>query len=342
MKSKYAEYAYYLTQGKINTYIVPPSIEIDFTNACNQDCTYCNVVEFRNAVHDKTKIHDYHTLIERVSTWSSYRANSIGNVNTITFVGGGEPTARKGYEYVVEQAVDTGILVSIITNGSGLDKLFNINTNTIRKLSWIGVDIDSGDPEIYEKVRRSKKSGLYEKVKENIKSLTKLGVNVDIKSLLFNDTISKHSIKSTLLYCKEVGARQVYFRLALLNKELFIPNPGLEDYITALGKELNVKVLINTSRMGERNYKKCHALHLIPIFSADSNVYTCCEDRGNDFFNLCDWVKTDFRDEWMGPKHKHMYDTLDLATCAPCRPHTHNVQIQNMIDKSSYVQDLFF
>ena len=342
MKSKYAEYAYYLTQGKNNAYIVPPSIEIDFTNACNQDCTYCNVVEFRNAVHDKTKIHDYHTLIERVTTWSSYRANSIGNVNTITFVGGGEPTARKGYENVVEQAVDSGILTSIITNGSGLDKLFNIRTDTIKKLSWIGVDIDSGDREIYEKVRRSKKAGLYDKVKENVKNMTKIGVTVDIKALLFDETISEHSIKSTLLYCKEVGARMVYFRLALLNDELFIPNPGLEDYITALGKELNVKVLINTSRMGERNYKKCHALHLIPIFSADSNLYTCCENRGVDFFNLSDWVKTDFRDAWMGPKHKKMYDTLDLEKCAPCRPHSHNVQIQKQIDENSYVQDLFF
>jgi len=342
MKSKYAEYAYYLTQGKNNTYIVPPSIEIDFTNACNQDCTYCNVVEFRNAVHDKTKIHDYHTLIERVSTWSSYRANSIGNVNTITFVGGGEPTARKGYEYVVEQAVDTGILVSIVTNGSGLDKLFNINTDTIRKLSWIGVDIDSGDPEIYEKIRRSKQSGLYEKVKENVKNMTEVGVTVDIKALLFDGTISEHSIKSTLLYCKEVGARMVYFRLAKLNDELFVPNPLLLDYINSLGKELGVKVKINTSRMGERNYKKCHALHLIPIFSADSNLYTCCENRGVDFFNLSDWVKTDFRNEWMGPKHKKMYDTLDLAKCAPCRPHSHNVQIQKQIDDSSYVQDLFF
>ena len=69
-------------------------------------------------------------------------------------------------ENVVEQAVDSGILTSIITNGSGLDKLFNIRTDTIRKLSWIGVDIDSGDREIYEKVRRSKKAGLYDKVKE--------------------------------------------------------------------------------------------------------------------------------------------------------------------------------
>jgi hypothetical protein len=134
----------------------------------------------------------------------------------------------------------------------------------------------------------------------------------------------------------------VYFRLALLNNELFIPNPGLEDYINSLAKELNVKVLINTSRMGERNYKKCHALHLIPIFSADSALYTCCENRGNSFFNLTDWVKTDFRETWMGPKHKLMYETLDLSLCAPCRPHSHNVQIQNMIDKDSYVQDLFF
>ena len=115
MRSKHAEYAHYL--NKNGAYIVPPSVEIDMTNACNQDCTYCNVVEFRNANNDATKIHDYHVLVERVKSWQAYVKGAVGNVNTITFVGGGEPTARKGYEYVVEQAVDTDLLVSILPMG---------------------------------------------------------------------------------------------------------------------------------------------------------------------------------------------------------------------------------
>ncbi len=343
MKAKYSEYAYLLSHAHKNPYIVPPSVEIDLTNVCNQDCTYCNVAEFIQTVKDKTKVHDYHTLIERLSSWGSYRSKSIGNVNTITFVGGGEPTVRKGYEHIVEHALDNDFLVSMVTNGSYLERLLNINVETIRKISWIGVDVDSGDPALYEEIRRSRQSGVYDKVKNNIKDLTSAGVTVDIKSLLFEKTINKDSIVSTLEYCKEVGARMVYFRLALIDKSvIFNLEKDIEASINEIGEKMGVEVKVNTSRMGERTYKKCHALHLIPVFSADGNVYTCCENRGNEFFSLCNWLTGDFRDEWMSKRHGKMYDELDLATCPPCRPHIHNVHIQESIDKGTYVQDLFF
>lgn len=341
MRSKHAEYAHYL--NKKGAYIVPPSVEIDMTNACNQDCTYCNVVEFRNANNDMTKIHDYHVLVERVKSWQAYVKGAVGNVNTITFVGGGEPTARKGYEYVVEQAVDTELLVSIITNGSGLDRLHNLAEDSVRKISWIGVDIDSGIPEIYEQVRRSKQKGLFEKVKANIRDLTSIGVNIDIKGLLLKETASFESVESMFQYCKDVGGRMVYLRLAQLdNGGIF----GVSDEYVANVKKLAVKmgvpVRINTTRMIERNYTRCHALHLIPIFSADGHIYTCCESRGNPTFDLGNWLADDFRDLWMSEKHQKMYRDVDVSICPSCRPNVHNIEIENLITTDAISDNLFF
>jgi len=344
MKSKYSEYAYYLSRMTANdrTYIIPPSVEIDLTNSCNQDCTYCNVAVFRNEVRDRTKIHDYHSLIDDIASWSSHKKNSIGNVNTVTFVGGGEPTARKGYEYVLEQAIDNNFLVSLITNGSRLEQLENISQNSLSRISWVGVDIDSGDEEIYEQVRRSKQDGLYHKVKENIKWLTSQGINVDIKSLLFDKTITQESIDSTLRYCKEVNARMVYFRLALIDGSIYQLSDFDHQYILDAAKKIGVKVSVNKSRMGTRTYSKCHALHLIPVFSSDGNIYTCCENRGNDFFKLCNWTDPSFKDVWMSEKHFNMYQNLDLNLCKPCRPHSHNIEIDNLITSKDFVSDMFF
>lgn len=341
MRSKYAEYAHYL--GKRGAYIIPPSVEIDMTNACNQDCTYCNVVEFRNANNDKTKIHDYHVLVERVRSWQSYVKRAVGNVNTITFVGGGEPTSRKGFEYVVEQAVDTDLLVSIITNGSGLDRLHNLAEESVRGISWIGVDIDSGIPEIYERVRRSKQKGLFEKVKTNIRDLTAIGVKVDIKGLLLKDTVSFESVESMFHYCKDVGGRMVYLRLAQLDDgSVFDVSEEYVENVKKLAEKIGVQVKINTTRMINRNYTQCHALHLIPIFSADGNIYTCCESRGNPAFNLGSWLEEDFRDLWMSDRHQQMYQNIDVSLCPSCRPNIHNIEIENLIATKTISDNLFF
>lgn len=341
MRSKHAEYAHYL--NKNGAYIVPPSVEIDMTNACNQDCTYCNVVEFRNANNDATKIHDYHVLVERVKSWQAYVKGAVGNVNTITFVGGGEPTARKGYEYVVEQAVDTDLLVSIITNGSGLDRLQNLAEESVQRISWIGVDIDSGIPEIYERVRRSKQKGLFEKVKTNIQELTAIGVKIDIKGLLLEETASYESIESMFQYCKDVGGRMVYLRLAqLAGGGVFDVSDEYVENIKLLAKKMDVVVRVNTTRMITRNYTRCHALHLIPIFSADGNVYTCCESRGNPVFNLGSWLSADFRDLWMSERHRKMYRDVDVSICPSCRPNIHNIEIENLIATETISDNLFF
>lgn len=325
------------TQGKSLT--LPQSVEIDLTNSCNQDCSYCNSAEFRAETPDSTKIHHYHKLIEQLVKWSF--TSGTGNVKTITFVGGGEPTVRKGYEYVVEQAIDSGFLTSIVTNGSYLERLKNLSEETIKKLSWVGVDVDSGDPEVYENIRRSKTSGLFEKVKDNITWLAKINERVDVKVLLHPETISEVSLRKTFEYVKDVNARMVYFRIVVFKSGIFVPPDSTFELIEKLSSEYNVPAKVNKTRLISRTYKKCHALYMLPVFCSDGNVYTCCENRGNPDFALGSWVNGDFWQHWGGEAHKKIYQNIDVKYCQPCRPHVHNIKVQESLDNMSYHQDLF-
>ena len=321
-------------------YLVPQSVEIDLTNACNQDCVYCNVAEFRRTHLDVTRIHHYHKLIEQLATWTAL--GGAGGVQTVTFVGGGEPTARMGFEYVLEQAVDSNLLTALVTNGTSLNKLNNIPEPTLRRLAWVGVDVDSGDPEVYEAVRRSKSPHLYDKVKENIKWFSQINPRIDVKVLLHPLTISRKSLELTFAYAQEVNARMLYFRLALMEDgAIFRPTDEIFETIISLSKETGVLAKINKTRLLERTYCRCHALFMLPIFSADGEVYLCCENRGNKSFSLGSWIEGDFRSRWNSEAHKHIYETIDVSKCQPCRPHIHNVAVEESINTRTYFQELF-
>ena len=344
MKSLYSVYANVFEENTLQRYIIPPSVEIDLTNGCNQDCTYCNVHDFRRDFPDQTKIHEYHQLIERLASWKIRKQDSSGELQTVTFVGGGEPTLRKGFEFVIEHCVSTGLKCSLVTNGILLNRLLNIKEESIRKISWIGLDIDSGLPEIYEKVRRTKKEdNTFERVKRNAKSIIEAGANLDIKCLLMPETASSESIEASYKFAHEIGARTVYWRLCLMKEgKMYTPSLRVKEDIKKNADKFKMPFRLNTSRLVNRKYKKCYALYLLPIFAADGKIYLCCENRGNSFFKLSDW-REDFREEWCGDKHSEIFNKLNLKYCKPCRPHVHNVEIDNLLrNKEQIVSDLFF
>ena len=349
MKNLYSQYAKPFDDGKLNK-IIPSSVEIDFTNKCNQACVYCNVEEFRAKFPDQTKIYDYHKLLDRLNSWHVYSDGHTGKVNTITFVGGGEPTVRKGYENVIEHSIDSGFMTSIVTNGIKLDKLLDVNSNTLKKMAWVGLDIDSGLPDIYEEIRRSKsKKSPFDVVKNTAKELTSIGVNVDLKILLMPKSDTKESIESVFQYAKDINARMCYFRLCLMDAttidkfgKMYVPNEWPEDFIKEMSIKYGINYRLNFSRSMERKYKKCYALFLIPVFAADAKLYTCCENRGNSFFELTDWTQGDFRETWGGKKHIEIYNKLKLETCPSCRPHIHNIEMDKLLKDGSYEEDLFF
>ncbi len=337
----YSTYALNHLEG-FPRYLVPQSVEIDPTQLCNQDCVYCNSRDFRANSSDRASNEHYHELIERLASWHSFVPGSIGQVRTITFVGGGEPTLRKGFQNLVGQSVNTGILTSLVTNGSYLERLADLPSETISKMAWVGVDIDSGDFATYEKVRRSKQLNTFNKVKENVAWLAGLNPRVDIKALLHPMTISQRSLEATFEYAKEVGARMVYFRLALLDSGvIFDPPAHVESLIEAASQKFDIAVKTNKTRLVERKYTSCHALFMLPVFSADGNIYLCCENRGNSAYSLGSWSERDFRQIWNSEEHQRIFHLIDVKLCKPCRPDIHNARVEESMKAGDFYQPHF-
>lgn len=323
--------------------ILPAQVDIDLTNICNQDCFYCNSAEHRRVAPVQKRYTDYITLLDQLATWRSHSPRSFGTLHTITYPGGGEPTLLPGYEHVLEHTIDLGFLTSITTNGTQLQDLINnVPAEKIRKMAWIGIDIDAGTESLYEIIRRSiPKKSPFDQVLKNATNLVNLGATVDFKVLLTEYNSTPDAIEQTFQVCADVGVRLLYFRPAIINGVSHAWGPAEWDMIHDLGEKYRVQVKLNKSKTQPRTYNRCHQMYQFPVFCADGYIYTCCDNKGNSNFALGRWDQGDFRDLWLNDKHHEIYNKINTGLCPPCRPNSNNNKIQQIIDCPELIETLY-
>ena len=339
---QYAELVHWM-QNQDTMKILPAQVDIDLTNVCNQDCYYCNSAEFRAEKPVQKKYTEYIALLDKLATWRSHTPNSYGTTHTITYPGGGEPTVLVSYERVIEHTIDLGFLGSITTNGSNLDKLLvHVPIDKLRKLAWIGIDIDAGSEALYEQIRRSLTAkSLFTKVCDNARGLIEAGVNVDFKALINPLNDNEEAMNDLFKLVASLGGRMLYFRPVIVDG---VAHPITEETIARLEKYSHVYKLpywANQNKTLPRNYKKCHQMFHFPVFCANGKIYICCEGKGNPQFELDNWDQGDFRDSWLNERHYEIYNKTRVEFCQPCRPNISNIKIQNILNNPKQIETLY-
>lgn len=333
----------YIAKNFISSFpprILPPSIEIDLTNSCNQNCVYCNANQYRKKNRDRANKSDYIALLNSFKYF--YSKSYMTPLPTITFVGGGEPTINKDFPAILEHALKNEFQCSIISNGVNIDRIFEIPERYLSNISWIGIDMDSGSRELYNTIRRPNNKNDFSVVCENIRKLVSSGINTDIKVLLCEYNSTLEAIEQIIKLASELHPRMIYFRFAVTNGSLYIPKGEMINFINDRANHYGVNVRINATRSLEKNYQKCYSFFLLPVFAADGNTYLCCENRGKKEFILCDWINESFFDVWLSKKHISIWKNIDAAKCKPCRANIHNIMIQNYINTPDSLEQLFF
>jgi len=339
---QYAELVHWM-KNQDTMKILPAQVDIDLTNVCNQDCYYCNSADFRAEKPVQKKYTEYIALLDRLATWRAHTPNSYGTTHTITYPGGGEPTVLVSYEKVIEHTIDLGFLGSITTNGSNLDRLLDtVHVDKLRKLAWIGIDIDAGTESLYEEIRRSLTvKSLFTKVCDNARGLINAGVNVDFKALInpLNDT--DEAMNDLFKLVKELGGRMLYFRPVIVDNQAYNITETTLARLEKYSKTYQLPYWANQNKTLPRNYKKCHQMFHFPVFCADGKIYICCEGKGNPQFELTNWDSGDFRNSWLNERHYEIYNKTRVEFCAPCRPNISNIKIQNILNNPKEIEALY-
>ena len=323
--------------GKIQTNVIPSRLDIDLTNVCNQDCFYCNSAEFRRKALVSGRTEFYYKLFDNLSTWKKQMPDFTGTIHEIVFTGGGEPTVHKDFHKIVEYAIDKGFMCQIITNASKLQKLIdNLPVEKIKNIRWIGVDIDAGNEDTYEKIRKSlTKRSLFSKVFQTVKNATKKGYVCDIKSLLMEENTTEEELTALFEFVKNTNANKLHLRpLCDYEKQTtFDVTTKIQTLLKQLSVKYNIKYSLHLARSEPRTYNKCHQMFLYPIICANGEIIVCCEGRGQKKFVLGNWVREDIRELWFSKKHWQIYNDIDVHQCPPCTPNKWNNEIQQRMEK---------
>jgi len=288
----------------------PITIEIDPTNRCNHRCVFCSSYN-----------HNGISLSRNVLANLLREIKEFGEILSISWKGGGEPTLYPYFLEMTELAENLELKQGLTTNGSKLRE------NEIKaasfKMSWVRVSLDAATAKTHERIHRSYD---FDKIVDGI---IKLGSRPKSCRLGINMTISPENIdevKDFVSLGQDLGVDYVALRPAYYEPfGLAAPEPNylaqLRDTLEMLkGLSLgNLDIIIgqvaNAGRIGSYIPKDCLAPALRPVVGADGEVYACCDLRGHREYSFGNVYLDSFRQIWESEKRKEVFGRTRKLEC---------------------------
>lgn len=259
----------------------PVYIRIKPMNACNHKCFYCNYLDKSYITHAKFKQSDFIPVKKMYEIIKDCK--SMG-VKAITFSGGGEPLIYPEIDKVIKKVIDSGIDVSVITNGQ---KLSGKTAIALKNANWVRISMDSCNRKNYARIRQITPEWFDELVC-NIRKFAK----AKSKKCEFgiNFVINKDNYKEVykmIKFVKELGVNHIKLSaLFCLNMDKYHKDikDNVNRQIRRAKKELiskNFKIVdkynadFDDEIMSKSGMESCPICKIVPIIGGDCNLYFC-------------------------------------------------------------------
>jgi len=256
-------------------YRIPLRVMHFVTYRCNLSCKYCGIWSYK---------------IREMTTEEAKEAiKEFADAGTFHWVfTGGEPLLRKDIGELIDYLKDSGIAVTLTTNGILLKK----KIEEVKNVDYFVVSLD-GPKEINDDVRGE---GVFNKVIEGVKEAKKKGIEVVLNATLSRKNVENnfYGIRKLIDVAKELDARlnfsviykDLYNQRDRFHKERIDPVfPSKEELISALEfikkeKKRNKDLILFSDPNIEqlkvlRLWKKCYASILFVDLLPDGRVIPC-------------------------------------------------------------------
>lgn len=316
----------------------PVSCEIDPSNLCNHDCSWCYFGNSR-------KVNKMN--LEKGVLFKVIDALSRGKTKSVTFTGGGEPLFNPATIDAISQAYVKGIRVGLVTNGGLLDK--EKSKTIISCCDFVRISLDAGDEQSYNRLHRPRnpKVDNFETILENLRILVSLrrklkkNITIGVGFLIHRENYRKLPILAEKL--KKIGIDYLQVR------PIFMPHDSsLTKVWSIAGKEIQKTLSFSDKKFyvfpinqryheiisKEKNYQRCYIHNLLAIVGAEGNVYMCSLFRGNDKFSFGNLYSQSFTEIWGGRKREAVIRSLDITKCPPCRYNRYNEILEYMSNRN--------
>ncbi len=328
------------------TLIYPVYMEISPAGICNHRCKFC-AVDF---VGYKAHFLDTGILLQRLK-----ELGSLG-VASIMYGGEGEPLLHRDIGQIVVQTRSAGIDVAMTTNGVFLSP--DLASQILPHMSWIKVSVNSGSPEGYAAIHRTKPED-YNTVFANIRSASRLIAENRLKCTLGVQAVllPENAAEMEMLArrSKDAGARYLVIKpysqhhkshARLYEGIDYSPWLNLAESLNCFNDDTFTVIFrtntINKMQRAERGYGRCMALPFWSYIDAAGNVWGCSSYLGDERFLYGNVLEEDFSRIWRGERRrsslKMIASELDPEGCRMnCRMDEINLYLWELTHPNGHV-----
>ncbi len=283
--------------------IAPIYIRIKPTNYCNHKCYYCSYADSQLGLRDSVKRQDqipWEKMQEIISDISDM------GVKAVTFSGGGEPLVYPHIVETMQKILDSGIDLSIITNGQLLK---GDRANVLANAKWVRISFDSADAGTYARIRKLPPEAFGE-VCDNVRRFSEIkkeGCELGVNFVINHE--NAHQVYAMAEMVKELGANHIKYT-ARVTKDLFqYHEPFKQDAIEQIHRAEGLngggfRVInkyegdFDSALVFHRCYEKCYVNRIFTVIAADSKVYFCHDKAYVKEGVVGDLKNQSFKDLW--------------------------------------------
>lgn len=298
-------------QWQDNVLITPIYVEVSPVSFCNHRCIFCGVdFAMQKGLHLDTD-----TLRKRL-----IEMGRLG-VRSVMFAGEGEPLLHRDLSQMVSVAKDSGMDVSITTNGTlGSYELWK---EILPYLTWIKFSVDAGTAEIYSKIHNV--DGVFfdktlKSIKEavRIKKENNLNVTIGVQFLIIEENledvqkaldlfstfgIDYFVLKPYSLHPRMLKKKDTIYTAYTIN----LLHDIISEYKDKKSSNMNIILREDTLKRyknREKNFKHCYALPFWGYISTKGDFYTCSVFIGDERFRAGNIYENDMQVIFFGERRK--------------------------------------
>lgn len=297
--------------------IAPIYVRIKPTNYCNHKCYYCSYADNALGLRDSVNMQDqipWEKLQEIIADMKDMR------VKAVTFSGGGEPLVYPHIVEAMQQILDAGIDLSIITNGQLLKEE---RAEVLARAKWVRISFDSANAETYSMVRQLSIEAFGE-VCDNISKFSKMKQNnceLGINFVINHENADQ--VYDMAKMVKGLGVNHIKYT-ARVTKDLFEYHESFKqnaiDQIHRAKEELESSAFrvinkyegdFDSALVFHRCYNKCYINQIFTVIAADSKVYFCHDKAYVKEGVVGDLRNRSFKELWFSKEITKRYQDFD-------------------------------
>lgn len=263
-------------------------------------------------------------------------------IRAVQLTGGGEPTVHPQFDEVVDDVLDRGLDLALVTNGV---KMSARAIESLMRATWLRVSIDASNATTYSRYRRCPE-GHWTKMIGNLERLvatkrqTGSGVTIGVGFVVTRE--NHREIADLVLLARKIGVDNVRISAAFTTE-------GSEyhrDIFAEAKRQAARSVSLSTptfrvyDMLGDRvgdleegapDYGFCGIQHFTTYIGGDQRVYRCCVTSYNDQGFLGDLKEQRLADLWSSGDKRQRMQTFDARTCERCMFNARNRAINSAL-----------